>query len=101
MHNLKYIYNLMYDDLKDAAMSIDYAEKVMDNKEKSRFYIDEASKRLSMFMTKHEKFMSAVETYKKEHPEEHGDAICWKISHQYFVDWYDMMRHKVETLSKV
>ena len=99
--NMKYVYSMMYDDLKDADMMAGYAEKTIENPEYSKYYQEEAQKRLTMFNSRHERFTRFVKEYKAAHPEHSSDNMCWKMSHEHYLDWYSSIKSKLDNLSKL
>ena len=67
MKTLKHLYNIIYDDLKDAEMHVDYAEDIVKegHKQLADSVIVNAKNRLAHAMKVHEEFVAVVKTMKE------------------------------------
>lgn len=93
MKELKIIYKMIYDDLKDADMIIGYAKAI---KEKNKEYADElikdAQARLNHAMIKHEEFVKIAKEHKDTEKKEECVEFClWDVTHEHYQDWFNSL----------
>lgn len=92
MKTLKMLYKVIYDDLKDADMIVEYAHEIAEEGHKSvaDSMIVNAKNRLNHAMATHEQFTKIVGEMKNK--EEHKDKVgecLWDVTHEHFVEWYN------------
>lgn len=92
MKTLKHLYNIIYDDLKDAEMHVNYAEDMVKegHKQLADSVIVNAKNRLTHAMKIHEEFVAIVKTMKEGHDTKDKVGEClWDSTHEHFVEWYN------------
>ena len=76
MKELKTLYQIIYDDLKDSQMLIDYAKELKDsNKQLADTYMTDAKNRLAHSQQMHKQFTSIIQTL-EENGEKEKVADC-------------------------
>ena len=97
MKKFEYLYQIIYDDLKDADMIIHYAYELRESPEDKEL-ADELAKyakmRLDHAMEAHKWFVTAVKEagIKKE---KDVNACLWEQTHRYAMEWYEKICSKV------
>jgi hypothetical protein len=103
MDKLKMLYNTMMDDMKDGEIYLNNGEKLIStDPELSKYYLELSRYRLSHFLEVHTKFKDIVKKIKNESLTEtpNADKMCWNTAHEYFMEKYEHLKYKLETLLK-
>ena len=103
METLQMLYNTMMDDMKDGEIYLHNGEKLAKNEpELSKYYLELSKYRLNHFLEVHSKFKDIVAKIKAEslNPAESADKMCWNTAHAYFMDKYEHLKYKLETMLK-
>lgn len=92
MKELKTLYQIIYDDLKDSEMLIDYAKELKEsNKSLADSYIVDAKNRLAHSQALHKEFVSIVMEKKAKEEKEHVADCLWEETHKHYVEWYECL----------
>ena len=94
----KYLYKKMYDDLKDAEMLIEYAEKMKEEgrEDVAKYFAENAVFRLTKSFKEAHALFAANATQEKGFTEESVTHCLWDVQHEQMMDWYDKIAKKVE-----
>lgn len=94
----EYLYQIIYDDLKDADMIIHYAYELKDCPE-DKMLADELAKyakfRLDHAMEAHKWFVTAFEEA-TEGQKENVTFCLWEQTHKYAMEWYEKIADKIK-----
>lgn len=94
----KYLYKKMHDDLKDAEMLIEYAEKMKEEgrEDVAKYFAENALFRLSKsFKEAHALFMTHAQQ-EKGFDEETVTNCLWHEQHEQMQEWHDKIAKKIE-----
>ena len=97
------LYNTMMDDMKDGEIYLHNGEKLMSSDpELSKYYLELSKYRLTHFLEVHTKFKNIVAKIKAESltDSNNPDKMCWNTAHEYFMDKYEHLKYKLDTLMK-
>lgn len=100
MRIYKYLYTKMYDDLKDADMLVEYAEKMKEDgdAELTKYFGELVLARLKSFKDAHTLFQQRAtkegHTFGKN--KDLIESYLWEKQHKQLQDWY----HKIEECVK-
>ncbi len=103
METLQMLYKTMMDDMKDGETYLNNGEKLSKtNNELSKYYLELSKYRLNHFIEVHTKFKEIVAKIKADSltQPDSADTMCWHTAHEYFMDKYENLKYKLETLMK-
>lgn len=94
----KYLYKKMYDDLKDAEMLIEYAEKMKEegHEDVAKYFAENAIFRLTKSFKEAHALFTAHATQEKGFTEESVTHCLWDAQHEQMLDWHDKIAKKIE-----
>lgn len=97
MKELNTLYQIIYDDLKDSQMLIDYAKELKDsNKQLADTYMTDAKNRLAHSQQMHKQFTSIIQTLEENGEKEKLADCLWEETHKHYVEWFENLENCIK-----
>lgn len=97
MKELKTLYKIIYDDLKDSDMLIGYAKELKEtNKPLADIYMADAKNRLAHSQVMHKEFTGIVEKMKGESRGTEVADCLWEETHNHYMEWYEDLENCIK-----
>lgn len=97
MNELKVIYKVIHDDLKDSDMLVEYAKELKNtNKSLADMFMADAKTRLSHSQIMHKEFTGIVEKIREKDGNEEVANCLWEVTHNYYMEWYDKLENCIK-----
>lgn len=97
MKELKTLYKIIYDDLKDSDMLIGYAKELKKtNKSLADMYMTDAKNRLAHSQIMHKEFTSLIDKMIGENKSSEMADCLWEEISNHYMEWYESLENCIK-----